>query len=297
MDRRRFLKSSGAAGIGALASQFFLGGCYRRKDSPLGSVSDIQKIRKIIDPCAYSEEQILGNGVRAFFRPDADGIFLSPFYHFDSLSEKGTCMELMSYVYGELRRNHPEYHVMRAIGQDPDFFSDAYSTHGFLLLSSRDMMEGEKIIASSMDLSDILGSDPLLVDPSFGRITAFSGSGYSVSHLYNQGSEIFYSNALLLSDSDLPKERHVFSTGSVPLCMSKRGEIVYLSKSEGFPPAFEIGFQRRKCGIAFHGLGSGSLDDAVGDDARVRQFVDFFRKMRVEKLDYDYPRVQEFPIR
>jgi hypothetical protein len=184
-------------------------------------------------------------------------------------------------AYREIRRLHPDYYVLRACGNDPNFFFDKRSNHCFLLISEHDVMSGRDCITSEKYCSNtetdgteaienIANKNLLLVDPSFNRIERFSSSGYRITKLTNQGVGIPMTSSCIL--------RH---PGSIPLGISSKGEIIYLQVNREFHPLIGLGFQNKHEEVIAWDLHSLELDEKADHDPIIQWFVTCFRTIKM----------------
>ncbi len=229
--------------------------------SALGELSDLVKSYE------YGQFNILDNGMKISYNPEERQVELSPFYHFGDSPTMGSCSELMTTAYSEIRKRHPDYYVIRAAGHDPDFFTRQKSNHCYLLVSHEDLMKGKPHTREQADIKEVTSKNPIVVDPSFHRVVRFSDSGYIATVLHNQGCKVLYSNALVLPHGE-----------GVPLGISSKGELVNLYANLDSPQVIDIAIMEPGKSALPYRLDSEELYRKFAGDAKILRFIDLLRK-------------------
>ncbi|MBI5390530.1 hypothetical protein HZB02_03510 [Candidatus Woesearchaeota archaeon] len=196
-----------------------LGASARPDKTPVAV--DPKSIVDLIANYTYGQFNILDNGMGITYNRKTCQVKFDPFYTHGMPAKSGiisgTCVELMNAAYVAIRAKHPEYHVLRVQGNDPEYFLCRDDAHFYLLVSETDLLGGKPVIETFNEIEKVVSKDPLLVDPSFQRVVPFSNSGYRVEALWNQGCKMGYSTAMVM-----------FPDEGVPIGFNLRGELVYL---------------------------------------------------------------------
>jgi hypothetical protein len=222
-------------------------------------------------------------------------MLIDQFYHFDKPSNQGDCVELMNSAYSELKEKYPEYYIIRAGGTEPNYFfgmeedTPSHLFHYFLLVFKNDVMYEDRYLSepdNNPEIRTALKHDPLIVDPSFKRISRFSDSKYSALELYNQDFPITYTNSLLLDCAYyLSGGFYPFITGSVPLYLTSNEEMIYLSTDKSESSLLTIGFQPKKNDIVFYDLNSLAVKRKSAGEPKLEAILELLKKTNIKFTD------------
>lgn len=223
-------------------------------------------LRDLIAKYEYGQFNILDNGMRISFNSTTRQVLLDPFYRFNTNPTRGSCGELMNTAYREIRRRYPKYYVTRVKGNDPQFFTEPIDHHCFLLVSERDLMNGQDYVRHPTGIEAIVAKNPLVVDPSFQVIAQFSNSGYRVLEATNQGKRESYSNAQIVDHGV-----------GIPLGLDSNGQIIYLLPNFGSPLIIDIAIQRSSESPSLYRLDSPDLDHMFKTNPKIMRFIKLLR--------------------
>lgn len=230
---------------------------------------DTRKLSDLIRQYKYGKLNILNNGMQIIYNLKTEQVKLDPFYHYDSLTARGSCGELMCTAYLYIRERHPEFHVTRVTGNDPNFFRDSETKHCFLFVSEQDLMKGKHYTHEPKDIEEVVSQNPLVVDPSFQRVVPLFGSGYKVQRLMNQGCKVSYGNDIVLTHDQ-----------GVSLVFNSREELIWVMINFDSPQLFDIGVQKPRGNILQYGLDSKELDQLLRDDTEILKFIDLLKRRK-----------------
>jgi len=228
---------------------------------------DPKNLKELVADYEYGQFNILDNGMKISYNPKTRQVKLDPFYHYDAHPKRGSCGELMSTAYLEIRDTHPDLHVTRVTGNDPNFYRNSDAKHCFLFVSEQDLMGGKYYSHEPEDIEQVIEQDPLMVDPSFKTVVPFSESGYKVQRLMNQGCKVSYSNRLVLPHNS-----------GVPLGVDTQGDIVYLMANLDTQGALDIGLQSSGSSILQYRLEDTALVERLTDDPKIMRFVELLKE-------------------
>jgi len=233
---------------------------------------DTRQWTDLVSQYAYGKFDILDNAMQIGCNRKTEQVKFDPFYHYDSRPTRGSCSELMSTAYLDIRARYPNVHVTRVTGTEPDFFKDPAFKHCFLFVSDGDLMNGQYDTREPKDIEDVVSLNPLVVDPSFQRVVPLSDSGYNVQRLMNQGCRVSYSNTGVLNQNQ-----------GVPLGIDSYGKIVYLIVNFNSPQIMDIGTQEPGSNIGQYRLNSTDLDQLFKDDPKILRFIELLRRREISE--------------
>ena len=192
---------------------------------------DLNYLKRIIAEYKYGQYSLLDNRVKIFVDEPNKTLILEHFYAPGAQSKRGNCTELMNSAYLEIKKMHPEYFIIRAEGNEPQFFNQSFTAHTFLLLPEVDTLKDKGFTQGEEDLKKIIKNDPLVFDPAFKKIMYLSGSGYSIVMGFNKSHKVAYSDYCLLPHGL-----------SVPLGIKSDGNIVFIGADFNSPSRLSIVF-------------------------------------------------------
>ena len=201
-------------------------------------------------------------------------LWISPYYRHDEFPTQGTCCELMLTARRDIKEAYPNIHIIRATGQDPGFFSEPGDAHFFLLLLEHNIMgESPYIVRCNPHVGRcmdeiLVAHNPLVVDPSLGRIGRYKDSGYKVIAMFSEDFNEPYHNHLIMANN-----------GAVPIFMVD-DELVFLVTDFTSQSKLGMGFTRIGNPIEKHDLHSSELTKRIKGHRHLEDFVAYFRNLR-----------------
>lgn len=241
------------------------------------SETDLDKLKKIVSGYNYSRKNIIGGNFRIKYNPEKHQILFLNFFDYNNEIKTGTCGELMTKVYNEIKIEKvlPDYHIIRVEGNDPIFFNNEKKKHCFLLISKQDIMGDAEVIKSPAEIEGVLKEDEnlILVDPSFNRVIKFSNSGYTARKLVNDN---YHLNQPSFYFAETPR--------ATPLYFTSDGMLYSLKVDPKKKNKFEIIESSLHEEDKYYPLDGSLLDDAP--DA-VIELIDTITNTRIEKTTDD----------
>ena len=128
-------------------------------------------------------------------------------------------------------------------------------------------MDGLSYTENVGDIEKSISKNPLVVDPSFGKIVLFADSGYKVKKLFNQGCSVDYSDDLLLPHKI-----------GVPLGFDSRDDIVYLYANLDAPHLIDLGIQTPGELPRTARLDYTPFKNYFSKDPQILRFIDLFKE-------------------
>lgn len=233
---------------------------------------DVKGLTELVSQYEYGQFNILEKEMKIRYNSRRQEIILNPFYDYGSLSNKGSCAELMNTAYFDILKRYPNYHVLRVTGYDPNFFRHAPAMHCFLLICEKDLMSGKPVTYEEKEIKDVTSSDPLIFDPSFHKVVPFSESSYGVIRLVNQGVKVSYSNRLISQNES-----------GAPLSKDSEGNLVNMMVDFETRSKVCIGVQEPGKEIQGYHLYSKELGLRYDKDPGILRFIDFFRRKEIKR--------------
>ncbi len=238
---------------------------------------DTNKIKEIISRYQFGKENLLQHNLKIICNPYDGDILLDPFFFYKPPTKIGICPELRHTAYLEISQEFPNISVTPVLGRDNQSFVGRRDGHWYLLLSENNLMNGKSEIESSEEISSVIEQDPLLVDPCFRLITKFSGSGYKIEKLYNKEEDIKQETPLLLKKGK-----------AIPLAISDKNEIIYLTGSFEFPQYVSFLYQKSdkdKHTMIPCDLEDPTLDGVLQGNDEIINLINHIRKTPIEYTD------------
>lgn len=169
----------------------------------------ISKIEKMLGDYKYGQYSLIENEPKI---TEVDTgynhvTFIENFYSEGNKSKKGTCMELSNKLYEEINKME-NISVYKVFGQEPRFFYGGNSSHYFLALTE----------SPRENVEELLKSNPLIVDPSYGFVSKIENSGYKISMIKEK-----------VSSNGIAKIPFHYS---VPLGFDNENLVIYLPMGE-----------------------------------------------------------------
>jgi len=251
---------------------------------------DLKPIERIVASCEYRNINPLREEMSLARDPKRIWLRINNFYRYDKPTRIGMCSELMNFIYLHPSLRKTQLRLLRAQGQDTEFYFSENSSHWFLLVTDEDIMRGKGCIDDPEKISMMLGSSDhvMLVDPSFKKIVEFPRSGYTVKKIFNQGHPINYYNNVVLEQEE-----------KVPIGMTANKKIVFLSYSQRSKSLMRILIRgRRMPGKDYEGiwqdndkprakafpeydLMSGSIDSKLAGETEIMKVINALRSKKV----------------
>ena len=237
------------------------------------------RLDTIISQFEYNQLNLLENPtpIRIKINPNSKQAYFEQFYRHDKKPKQGTCSELMNTAFLELRDELYFYTIIRASGQESDFFKWDTSNHCFLLIYNSDPMKGESYTENQEEIMSALSKNPLLVDPSFKRVIPYNESGYTIRKMMNHDCNVSYSNDLILGEGQF-----------VPLGTISNGGILYLTLNFGFESSIGVGVQFPKSPIFTYSLDHFFLGPLLRKDEGLEKLVSILRDTNLEETDESF---------
>lgn len=197
---------------------------------------DRASIEQVISTYKYGKYNLPFNNVSITWNTTTNAVVLTNFYQHDKFPTHGLCSELSITARKEIAEKHPNYHIIRAVGKDPQYFNEENDHHLFLLVSKTNIMNGTSHTKDKEEIQEILRQNPHLVCPSFGIVSPFSESRYTITELYNNGNEMQHSNSLVLWECE---SENGTIRNQVPLGIHNE-KVVYLTSYHNFSSVLAI---------------------------------------------------------
>ena len=293
INRKEFIKCLAMA-IGGVAVSSLMPICrpspdnseIERPENRAGSLENILvdpvenafqgELRQLVSKYTYGQLNLLENNTDILYNERAGQMLFTNFYRYDEYPTTGTCTELMGTAFKEIKSKYPNCHVIRALGNEPVYFNESSPDHYFLLVSENNLMGDNEILEDKKKIRAILEKNPLLIDPSFKKVTNFLSSNYTVRQLFGESYDFKFTNALLITEIDY--ERFV----PYPIYLTRQREMMYMSPDIK-PFFFFIGFQSAKAEQPeYYELDNSSLTDRARFDQKALLLINFFRKKEKE---------------
>lgn len=213
---------------------------------------NLESIKDIVSSYTFGQYTLPQSDLELKFIPKTNQILLHNFYAASNDSKFGGCMQLMNTSYADIKEKHPEYHVFRVAGYDPNFFVSQYAQHMFLLVSEKSLMGQLPATDNPHLIKEILKHNPWIVDPTFGIVRMFNGSGYKVKAVFGEVMPIQEQDSILIGPSQ-----------SVPLGKNSSDELVFLGVDINMPSMLYIGFQKLRQEMKKFDLNSKDIDSYI----------------------------------
>lgn len=164
-----------------------------------------EKSKEIFQAYYYGHDLPTENVSIRMMNLESGIMILDNFYHKNRISPKGDCYELSKKLYYDLKDifgKEITNYIYICKGGDKKIFN---SDHYFLLL----MDSGGVILDES-----IKTKDPLIIDPTFKRITKLIGSGYSIDQIYSVNLFNVLPTTSFVIDLNNPKKYPLYNDGT-----------------------------------------------------------------------------------
>lgn len=171
-----------------------------RCSEPVALETALEEIRVLLQAYSYNQYNLLESSLSILCNPNQGALLIDGFYRYGEFSTEGNCQELAVTAWRDILALYPHLSLRLVMGNEPRFFSNPNSSrHWFLIL---DAPNGESYV----------------VDPTFGKVVPYAGSGYWIRDSYRIGDGLDLSNQRLLP--------HGHAT---PLGLTAEGKLIYLS--------------------------------------------------------------------
>ena len=241
---------------------------------------DTEGLQELVGEYRYKQVGVFNPGFVIMYDARNKQVCYRNLHQFERSRKTGICTELMFRGYENIRRVWPGLHVMRAKGNDTDYFwKPGVSEHHFLLVSDEDIMGDTPVLRGHENLRDLVARDPLLVDPSMGKVMPLSESGYKVNLVCKPGVR-----------TKIPRSPITGYGVGLPLYINGDGEMVQFAALPSHPHELVIAFGRPGQSPREHGIYSPVLARRVEDDPQAKRFVEHLKEvpiLPVEGLPFD----------
>ncbi|MFH1440227.1 MAG: hypothetical protein ABIG89_06665 [Candidatus Woesearchaeota archaeon] len=219
----------------------------------------------------YEQVSFLENDIVVEFNQHRRRIRIRDFFDKGFAAYKGNCKQLTAQFYSNCKTAGIKGHILRVIGNDPNYFRN--TRHDYLLVVEPEIMIPDGSTDDKGDIEQILGLNPLIVDPSFGVVRSFNDSGYKINKVYDSSVRMVYYTSLIV----------IQNYESVPLMIDNQGRLILLSFNFDVPSVLNIGIiEPRKMGIGYD-RHSKEIDNLVGNDPRAMQYIERIRSLKVKE--------------